>query len=321
MHRSYSTDEVPAGQRADYWSECIASAYFPLALDFAHAETFRGRLSLSALGEVSLSHLESEPLRYRRQTRHLAQDAHESFLLTIPERADFEFSQRGRSTVCAPGGFVLERSGEPYEFVYGRPNALWVLKIPERALRLRVAAPDGLCAMRFDASSGGGALFVDFVRLTARRLPELDAEAAGQLGRQVLDLLGLALARQMPGDSDESAVQAAHRRRIEAHIRKHLGDTELSPAGIAAACGVSVRYLHRLFQPTGRSVTDWIRELRLDACREALAAGEPGLAIGALAYRWGFADQAHFCRAFKARFGMSPGEARRRSSVPEPSFG
>ncbi|MFC6672241.1 helix-turn-helix domain-containing protein [Marinobacterium aestuariivivens] len=29
-----------------------------------------------------------------------------------------------------------------------------------------------------------------------------------------------------------------------------------------------------------------------------------------IAYRWGFADQAQFCRAFKARFGCTAREAR-----------
>jgi AraC-like DNA-binding protein len=75
-----------------------------------------------------------------------------------------------------------------------------------------------------------------------------------------------------------------------------------------------VRYLHRLFKPTGRSVGDWIRELRLEACRESLSTGERALSLGELAYRWGFSDQAHFCRAFKARFGIPPGEARRRAA-------
>ncbi|HXH02934.1 MAG TPA: helix-turn-helix domain-containing protein [Candidatus Competibacteraceae bacterium] len=312
MQRIYDTTGVPAPQRAAYWRQSIAAAYFPLELEFGRPEHFHGELTLSSLGDLSLSRLRSDALRYRRQTCHLTADSEEYFLLSIPELAAIEFSQLGRRTLCPPGSFVLERSGEPYEFLYTCANALQVLKLPERALRLRIAGLDRLCAMRFDARDGTRALFVEFLTLAFRHTAALGPAQAATVARQILDLLAMALQREHDvGESEESAVQAAHLRRIESYIRRHLGEPALTPAGIAAACGVSVRYLHRLFQPTGRSVGEWIRELRLEACREALVGGEHAPSIGALAYRWGFADQAHFCRAFKARYGISPGEARR----------
>ncbi|GAB4269816.1 MAG: helix-turn-helix domain-containing protein [Deferrisomatales bacterium] len=316
MNQRYTTAAVPESRRASYWRETIAAAYFPLELQFARAEEFQGELSVVHVGELSLSRLRSAPVGYFRRTGHLAHDAEECFLLSLPLRSAVEFSQCGRRTVCPPGSFVLERSGEPYEFVVPRANELQVLKVPEQALRWRIAAPDRLCALRLDAGSGAGALFVEFLQLAARRLPDLDPQAAQVVARQILDLLAVALEAQQPvGESEESAVRTAHRRRIEAYIRRHLADPRLSPSRVAEACGVSVRYLHRLFQPTGRSVSDWIRELRLQACREALLSGGKDLSLGDLAYRWGFSDQAHFSRAFKARFGIPPSQARRRAST------
>ena len=317
MSRIFTTSSTLASSdRLQLWRENVASAYFELELEFGDAESFHGELKTFKLNTLSLSLLRSSALCYRRLVRHLTQDVDENYLLTVPELSDIQFSQRGRSIICPPGSFILERSGEPYEFLYGAPNALRVIKIPERALRLRVAAPDHLCAMRFDARDGAGALFTEFLALTTRHVDSLSSDAPAVISSQLLDLLGLALAgAQGLGESQETSVQAAHVRRVESYIRRRLGHADLSPVQVAQACGLSVRYLHRLFKSTGQTVTEHIRNLRLEACREALQGGHDKLSLGALAYQWGFSDQAHFCRVFKTRYGVSPGEARRLAAA------
>ncbi|WP_157869187.1 helix-turn-helix domain-containing protein, partial [Streptomyces atriruber] len=82
----------------------------------------------------------------------------------------------------------------------------------------------------------------------------------------------------------------------------------------AAAHHISTRYLHRLFQDQGLTVSSWIRRLRLERCRRALA--NPTLAavpVGAIAARWGFAQPAVFTRAFRAAYGLTPSEVRART--------
>ncbi len=55
------------------------------------------------------------------------------------------------------------------------------------------------------------------------------------------------------------------------------------------------------------TVSTWIRTRRLEQCRRDLL--DPMLAdrpVAAIAARWGFVDAAHFSRAFKTAFGVSP---------------
>ncbi len=305
---------APLLERLDEWRTRVARTYFELDLDYRDPTRFSGELESIELDGVTLSMLASDPLRYRRLATHLGADRDEHFLVTVPECAPVTFAQRGRSTICGPGSFTVERSGAPYEFSYDVPNRLRVLKVSEKALRRRVAAPDRLCAIRFDAASGAGALFVDYLALVATRATVLGAGSRALLGAQLLDLLSVVVEGAADlADSTETSVRTAHRRRIEHHIRSHLGDATLSPASIAAATGVSLRYLHRLFSGSGQTVAEYIRELRLEACHEALTRGIDDGAVGALAYQWGFSDQAHFTRLFKARYGLAPGEARRRA--------
>lgn len=314
MQRSARPKTAPAGTRLDDWRERVSDAYFELELEYADPDRFDGRILTFDLDGVALSLLKSDPLRYRRLASHVGADGDENFLLTVPDQAPIRFSQRGRTTICGPGSFTLERSGEPYEFSYSEQNLLRVLKIPAPLLRRRIGAPDRLCAMRFDAHSGAGALFVDYLAATTRHAETLGGTSAGTVGTQLLDLLSIVLeGAQDPGDSQETSVQAAHLRRIEHYIRAHLSEPDLGPSTIAEACGVSVRYLHKLFRATNRSVADTVRELRLDACHEAIRHASASVPLSNLAYAWGFSDQSHFCRSFKAHFGVSPGEARRRA--------
>ena len=101
--------------------------------------------------------------------------------------------------------------------------------------------------------------------------------------------------------------------RIRAFIDAHLADPELSPAQIAAACGISLRRLHRAFADTSWSVCGWIRHRRLEQCRQALLdPTQDRLSITQIAFRWGFNDAAHFSRSFRDAYEQTPRDARRR---------
>ena len=112
--------------------------------------------------------------------------------------------------------------------------------------------------------------------------------------------------------SGGSTVRMAHLARIESFVRRHIDNPDLGPDEVAAGCGVSVRYLHELLRDTNQSLGSWIRDQRLAAAREDLGNPRDKRAIGEIAYARGFADQAQFSRAYRARYGITPKEARAR---------
>jgi AraC-like DNA-binding protein len=102
--------------------------------------------------------------------------------------------------------------------------------------------------------------------------------------------------------------------RARAYIDEHIADPDLDPAAVASACAISVSYLHKLFSEAGTSVTDYIREQRLQGCWSDLRCPElAALGVGAIGAEWGLPDSAHFSRAFRARFGLPPSAHRARS--------
>jgi AraC-like DNA-binding protein len=94
-----------------------------------------------------------------------------------------------------------------------------------------------------------------------------------------------------------------------------LHDPALGPAEIAAAVNISPRYLHKLFEAEQRTVSLYIKGLRLDRARRDLLdprlAGRP---ISAIAHACGFGDLSGFNRAFKQAYAVTPKELRNASA-------
>ncbi len=87
----------------------------------------------------------------------------------------------------------------------------------------------------------------------------------------------------------------------------------LTVEAIAQAAGCSARALAATFRAErGQTVTSVLRELRLDAARAALVAGDPALTIGAVCIRFGFSNPGRFATLYRERFGVLPLHARPR---------
>ncbi len=312
-----STDAIMPKRRSRHWHDVIASTYFPLDLEFREPERFTGSLKIWDLGDVSLSRLTSGALRYKRAPRHFLAEREEHFLVTVPTHSEIYFSQCGKDVHCNPGGFIIERSHEPYEFSHAEAADLWVLKIEAKALGQQIRAPDRFCSMEFDAGNGAGGLFTDMLHLIPRRFSTMSEESRVAIGRQLIDLLVLSVkSDERTLTSGASSVRAAHLTRIESFVRKNLGCFDLDPEMVARGCDISTRYLHELLRDTDQTLGQWIREQRLEACREVLKDSTHRQTVAEIAYRWGFGDHAQFSRAFKARFGLSPKEFRDQSAHP-----
>ena len=76
---------------------------------------------------------------------------------------------------------------------------------------------------------------------------------------------------------------------------------------------VSVRTMDEMFRAVGQSPSAWIRSRRLAHCRADLRDPQyRDMGVADIARRWGFPSPAHFSRAYRAAFGVSPSSDRRR---------
>lgn len=310
MYRVFDTTMAGAsvGEKQSFWHDTVKSVMYELDMEFDDSAEFHGMVECCDLGGVQWIKVKSSPVSYRRHSRHCDGRAPQ-ILVCVPLVGEVELDQLGRRTRCGPGQFTLEHSDSPYQFEYGAESDMWALRIPETMLQARARSPSRFCAMQFGAHGGVEKFFRDYLGAVAGNIG-LESEAVRSiLGIQITDLLAAAL----EGDSrvlqsTGSSIKNAHLARIEQYLRKNLRNPELSAEVVAAACGVSVRYLHLLFKDTGQTVARWILDHRLQLAYETLSRATAKLSISQLAYHHGFNDHAQFSSAFKKKYDCSPSD-------------
>jgi AraC-like DNA-binding protein len=186
---------------------------------------------------------------------------------------------------------------------FREPTRLAVLRIPKLALRERgmrhhfpmVCCPD-------PASPDVGAVRDFVLNLTAQAGKASEALLT-RLGDQCLDLMDVLVNdRDAPVSSRTTAATVLRAKQL---IARRIGDPELSVVRIAEELNVSTSCLTRALKANGLSPMRYAWSLRLEHATQLLA-DSPQCAIQEVAYQCGFANAAHFSRAFKERYGMTP---------------
>lgn len=110
------------------------------------------------------------------------------------------------------------------------------------------------------------------------------------------------VAKVMPPSamSEACATLSEH---IQNQARQTLGEA-VSLGEAARQLGQSVRSLQRKLKDEGARYVDLIANVRAERASQMLSRQQPSLAE--IGFACGYTDQAHFCRDFKRRVGMSP---------------
>jgi AraC-like DNA-binding protein len=103
-------------------------------------------------------------------------------------------------------------------------------------------------------------------------------------------------------------------------VERHLQEPQLSPEFLCEKLGVSRRTLYRAFEARG-GAHNHILERRLAAVASKMTAPTETRTIIELAELYGFTTSETFWRAFRRKYGLTPGEfrARARSNCAPPS--
>jgi len=235
------------------------------------------------------------------ESRHVASlpmHAHEPWTITILLGGGFEESYAGRrhTQTCADFAVLVRRPGEVHADRMGPRGAHnLVLETDEALVRRAPALAAGNDALR------GAALEVAARRLH-REMASTDSARSLALEGMALELVAL-LTRAGAGHPD--VVQRARER-----LSDRFREPGLRIADLAADLDVHPVVLARDFRAAlGVSPSEYVRGLRLDWAAEELR--RPARSIPSVAIAAGFADQSHFTRSFRARFGVTPGRFRR----------
>lgn len=103
-------------------------------------------------------------------------------------------------------------------------------------------------------------------------------------------------------------------------IDGQLQEEGLTPGLLAKQLRLSRRRLYQVFEAQGETVSRCIQARRLArVARDLLSERLEHQSITHIAFKWGFSDSAHFSRAFKRHFALSPRAFRARAPSPAPA--
>ena len=309
------TAMVPVRDSAELWVDVVSELFVPLECVPHHGAAFHGRLRAGSLGPIRMCAMEVSPHTVKRTPRLAANTRGDQYKLSLVLGGEALVVQDTREAVLGPGDFAIYDCSRPYTFVTNDPFAMLACVLPRDIIGLSPDRVSEITATRIPGGSGIGWAMAPFLkRLADMAVRDEVPPDEHRVVESVVDLVGSLCATVM----NEDAGPCAHSRaelvlRIRAYIDSHLGEADLTPTRIAATHFISKRYLHKLFEAEGISVSRWIRERRLERCRSALIderwRDETVTSIG---MRWGFTDAAHFSRLFRETYGCTPTEYRRR---------
>ena len=209
---------------------------------------------------------------------------------------------------------LLPRKGD-WSVSFQRDMRAVVLSVTSDAFHGRKVSKPVFDEVRVLAPGGFTEVFSRTLESAARNLEALSDAEWTAVAQGLADLLPT-FVRQLVAPTTEAgstATRAAILHRLCQTIERKLDDPDLTPARVAAIEGISERYMQKLFEGSGSSFTHYLRERRLQRTSAELSnPAEVHHSISEIAYRNGFSDSAHFSRAFRHRFGLSPREFRQQ---------
>ena len=302
------TATVSWRDRVALWSDALTAVCGPLQTESLGAP-LDGTMTFGSIGRLQIGHIAVSRHRIGL-TPEMARAEHHPVAKVIIQTAGMSvYEQRGERVALMPGDGLVYDVSQPHAITSIETTEHFVVTVPHDLVAGRGIRLDKLSAQRFSARTGVGRLAADLIHSTYGELATISPACEDDLAASLLSLIFL------PLPNETAHAGEALRHRIESFIRDQIRDPELSIDKIANALRCSKRYLHMAFAASDRSITDHIWTTRLDGCRGDLAR-HSDRSISEIAFAWGFSSSAHFSRAFRKRFGVTPSAFRRADAAP-----
>jgi len=315
-----STANVVQHERIDYWRDAIRSDLLDLNFHVPDDAEFDASLVATRLTPLRVLSIRSSASTVERRC------ARSTFALDDAVMFNFVFSGRmvahqdGRTCVIGAGDGVMCTGGRPYTLQLLEDTHLACISLAPAMLGRSVAAADRATATNFSAGSELTPIVSSYAFHLLDAVTRLSDDGANIVAQNFAGLLtammGQVAAGVGPTLSEQRTVLLVL---VKDFIERHLGDADLDAARVASAMRLSHRYINRIFEADGLSLSRYIWQRRVERAAHDLRS--PALktrGIAQIALSNGFNNMTHFSKAFRTRYDMSPRDFRRASAMPTP---
>lgn len=303
------TEQLPASERYEAWHHMLNRVYGTWEMEKQTGSVFDARMKSRAVGGFQVVECVCDPCGATRTKTKISKSGREA--ITIP------LILSGRANITMGNKLVQLRAGDVLIWNSLRPLRFEIL---ERMHKITVTVPLSRLRSWLPNSwheieghlphvSVGAGLMTPIVGSLSSAFLAGDLHNADALTESVIGLLVNVL--NTDGSVEAGSLRGTHLLLVKRYIEENLAEPDLSPARIAKANRISLRYLHVLFEREGTTVQQYIIQERLLRCRRELEnPSMAGRTITDIAFSWGFQSATHFSRRFKAAFGLTPQDYR-----------
>lgn len=307
----FSTESFQGEDRFEAWRQSISVVFDVAPLAPQDARVFDASVEATHLGMLLLGDTRFSGQQFSRPRAKVARDGMDHYLVQWYREGGFVgHCDDGRDMEVRAGDVsVLDLSRTLRTFA--KPSQVLSMIVPrvlaEEAFGNRSPDLHGT-VLRRETALGG--LFCDHLRSLQHRLPSIDVEDAPHVARASVQMLAACVRPSADTHAQaRDAMEGVTLDRIQQHIARNLGSA-ISPEGLCNHFGLSRSQLYRLFEPLG-GVANFVQQRRLlQAFHTLVNPASRRLRVAEVAARVGFSSNAHFSRAFRAAFGVSPTDAR-----------
>ncbi len=252
--------------------------------------------------------------RFAGVRRHGAREDGAFLYLCMTLSGTSQASWREKELVLSDGDAVLMASEEhAWTLASSSPVDIAGIRLPRSAIAPFVSKLGDVTMRRIPRDADGLRLLRKYLRVVT------DDEGLGTpaslrlVANHFYDLVVLALTAKSDGTGTEISrtAGAARLAAIKGGIVADLQDHTLNATMVAARYGVTVRYLHKLFQNEGITFSEFVLCQRLERAHRVLRNPlHSRRTISAIAFELGFNDLSYFNRAFRRRYSATPSDIR-----------
>lgn len=315
VESKFTTELLPIEQRFDVWRESIAVLYDVEMDRHAVTDDFHASVHGLLFDDLMIARCRTSAQTFDRRSLHIAQDGVDHYMLQLFMEGNQRIHRGSKGVECGPGDILVHDLASEHRAESSAFDNLSVI-VPRRVLEPLLRNAD---------SQHGRVLKADdpLIRMLSRHIRDLyelsgamDEIQRNSLSSVTASLIAASLngARENHETAEASVVSAAllQAKRV---IDDLVHNPELDAAMIARTAGVSRAALYRMFEPY-EGVMNYVRRRRLFGClRDLTDRDQLYRSIAEIAFAWGFTSEAHFSRAFRKQFGMSPSDARHRGQI------
>lgn len=310
----WSTAGLAPNIKMSRWTDLVSENMTEMVVDTDDPESYSAHWRQFALGEVDLNFIVSGVQRCRRSAQMIRQQTGSTYELVHVRTGRMVVTGLDVDELVPAGGFTLLRNDQPYEFRCLEPTDALTAHFDDAWLRRWLGHHETFTSAPLEVRRIWGAPLAALLQTISHEGLASAVLPRSTIADQVGSLLAL---MSRPVAANGRAGTRALLTRFRRLMRESFEEPDFSPEVLAARCGISKRYVHKVLADSGTTFGRELIELRLsNAKRMLLDPRYRTWTIGQVAMECGFSDQGHFSRRFRQRYGVVPSDLSDPTETP-----